>query len=105
MELLYQSKYFAIRQCDQKRCFCFETEYKSVHLSCCQLLALRDKVRSMDLEAHFDEERNRNGIEILTFCNREHLIVLDTYQVIDLKFFMEATFALLQGASVSRVLA
>lgn len=97
MELLHQSKYFKISQCDLKRCFCFETAHKSVHLSFCQLLCLRNKVRKIDLEAHFDN-RNTSGLEILSFCNREHLIILNTYEVIDLKVFIESSFTLLQGS-------
>lgn len=75
-----------------------ETAHKSVRLSCCQLLALRNNVNAIDLEAHFDEEKNRSGIEILMFCNREHVLILDTYQVIDLKEFMTETFAILEFA-------
>lgn len=54
----------------------------------------------MDLEAHFDSERNPNGLEILTFCNRRHLIVLNTYEVIDLKEMMQNAFAILQGPCI-----
>lgn len=104
MHLLYQSKYFRICQCDQKRCFLFETENKSVWLSFCQLLALRHKVNAIDLEAHFDDELNKCGLEILMFCNCEHVILLDTYQVIDLKAFMKQTFAILENSSASEIL-
>lgn len=47
----------------------------------------------MDLQAHFDLNQNKNGMEILCFCNREHLILLDTYQVIDLKKGIQAVFS------------
>lgn len=74
-----------------------------VWLSFCQLLALRCKVNAMDLEAHFDETRNNGGIEILLFCNREHVIILDTYQLIDLKAFMKSAFATFEPAAVPGV--
>jgi len=96
MHLLYESKYFKIKQCDFKRCFVFETENKQVRMTCFQLLALRNKVNSIDLESHFDDEQNRSGLEILVFCNREHLMILNTYQVIDLKTFMATAFAILE---------
>lgn len=100
MEFLGQSKYFSIKQCDLKRCFCFETEEKSVPLSFCQLIDLRDKVRSIDIETHFDADQNKHGIEILCFCNRKHLIILDTFQVIDLKTCIATTFTFLRNANI-----
>lgn len=96
MNLLYQTKYFAAYQCDLKRCFCVDFGQKPIHLSFCQLLALRKNVNAIDLEAHFDPDRNANGVEILVLCNREHILVLDTYQVIDLKELITSTFALLE---------
>ncbi len=92
MNQVHQSKYFAIYQCDLKRCFCFKSEHKSVYLTLCQLLILRSKVNAMDLESHFDEDRNPSGIEVLLFCDLEHVIILDTYQVIDLKELIDGTF-------------
>lgn len=92
MNQVHQSKYFAIYQCDLKRCFCFKSAHKSVYLTLCQLLVLRSKVNSMNLESHFDELRNPSGIEILLFCDLQHVIILDTYQLIDLKELISNTF-------------
>lgn len=99
MTLLHQSAYFAIYQCERKRCFQFAYSSKRVALTCCQLLALRNRIENMDLEAHFDDQRNPHGLEILTFCNRQHLLLLNTYEVIDLKHLMKATFDKLFYAS------
>ncbi len=92
MTLLYQSAYFAIYQCERSRRFRFVCSSKRVELTCCQLLALRTRVVNIDLDAHFDNARNPRGLEILTFCNRQHLLLLNTYEVIDLKRLMKATF-------------
>lgn len=102
MNLLHRSKYYTLYQCDVRRCFCFETAHKSAFLSFCQLLALRHQVNQINIEAHFYEDRNKNGLEIICFCNREHLLLLDTYQVIDLKNFIEETFLILGGHTVIR---
>lgn len=91
-ELVCCSKYFAIYQCDLKRCFCLQTEHQLIHLSLCQLLAFRKKVINIDLYAHFYAEENPSGMEILFFCNQERVLVLDTYQVIDLKKLIKKTF-------------
>jgi len=58
-------------------------------------LAFRQKVLRIDLDAHFTGE-NKHGIEILVLCNKEHILVFDTHQVIDLKEFMKGTFAMLE---------
>ncbi len=96
MNLLYKSYYYSSYQCDNKRCFFVDFGEKPVKLSFCQLLALRQKVNSIDLNAHFDSNFNAHGIEILSLCNREHILILDTLQVIDLKQLIKATFGMLE---------
>lgn len=96
MNLLYQSKYFSAYQCDARRCFYFDFGRGPVNLSFCQLLSLRNKVNHIDIEAHFDPDMNPSGIEILMLCNGEHILILDTLQVIDLKEFMQSTFGILE---------
>lgn len=96
MNLLFQSYYFSSYQSDSDRCFYIDFGNKTVKLSLCQLLSIRKKVQDIDLESHFDEDLNYHGIEILTLCNREHLFVLDTLQIIDLKQLLKATFGVLE---------
>ncbi|MGB7842014.1 MAG: hypothetical protein WBL21_04445 [Salinimicrobium sp.] len=100
MNLLYQSYYFASYQCDHDRSFYIDFGNKKIKLSLCQLLSIRKKVQDIDLEAHFNEDLNYHGIEILTLCNREHLFILDTLQVIDLKQLLKATFGMLEVNSL-----
>lgn len=95
MNLLFQSRYFSSYQSDSDRRFIFNFGHKIVQLSFCQLLAFRQKVLKMDLDAHFSGE-NKHGIEILILCNKEHILIIDTYQVVDLKEFMKGTFAMLE---------
>ena len=96
MNLLYKSYYFSSYQCDHSRSFCIDFGHKQVKLSFCQLLSIRQKVQAIDISSHFDKELNHGGIEILTLCNREHVFVLDTLQVIDLQRLLRATFGVLE---------
>lgn len=96
MNLLYKSYYFASYQCDQSRSFYIDFGHKQVKLSFCQLLSIRQKVQAIDIASHFDKDLNYSGIEILTLCNREHLFVFDTLQIIDLKQLLKATFGILE---------
>lgn len=95
MNLLFQSRYFTSYQSDRDRKFIFDFGHKSIQLSFCQLLAFRQNVIRIDLDAHFTGE-NKHGIEILVLCNKEHILVFDTHQVIDLKEFIKGTFAMLE---------
>lgn len=96
MNLLYKSYQYASYQCDNKRCFFLDFGEKPIKLSFCQLLALRQKINAIDLNAHFDSDLNAHGIEILTLCNREHIFILDTLQIIELKELIKATFGMLE---------
>lgn len=93
MQLLYKSQYFTSYQPEKGRYFCFDFNQKLVNLSFCQLLAFREKVKNIDLETHFNGD-NKHGIEIISLCNREHLFVFNTIEVIDLKEFIQGTFAM-----------
>lgn len=95
MNLLYQSDNFASYQCDRQRCFFLVHGDQEIRLSCCQLLALRQKVNAIDIETHFNG-RNPSGIEILSLCNRAHLLVLNTLQLLELKDLIRASFGLLE---------
>jgi len=96
MNLLYKSYYFTSYQCDRSRCFYIDFGHKQVKFSFCQLLAIRQKVQRIDISSHFDKDLNYNGIEVITLCNREHLFVFDTLQIIDLKDLLRSTFGILE---------
>lgn len=96
MNLLYKSYYFASYQCDQGRCFYIDFGHKQVKLTFCQLLSLRHKILRVDLAAHFDKTQNNAGIEIISLCNREHLFIFDTLQILDLKELIKTSFGLLE---------
>ena len=95
MNVLYESEFSRISQSDAQRCFFLELEGKTIKLSCCQLLAFRTKVSRIDLSSHFGGE-NTHGIEILSLCNREHLLLLNTHQIIDLKQLVKTTFGMIE---------
>lgn len=92
--VLFKSRFYAAYQSEKGRCFFVDIQQKRVKMSFCQLLAFRQKVIAMDLDAHFNGDLNRHGIEILTLCNREHLFILDTLEVIDLKMFVQGIFTM-----------
>lgn len=95
MNLLYESDHFKSYQCDTRRCFFLVFEDQTIQMSCCQLLAFRTKVLRLDLSSHFNGE-NAFGMEILSLCNREHLLILDTHQLLDLKQLVKVTFGMFE---------
>lgn len=104
MSIVYQSKFYTFLQSDTDRCFYIDFGQKIVKLSFCQLLGLRHKINSISIEAHFDSDLNKHGFEILTLCNKEHLFLLNTLEVLDLKELVSHSFFLL-GISSERILA
>lgn len=99
MNEVYQSRFYTLYQSDSDRCFYIDFGQKAVKLSFCQLLALRQKVNSISIEAHFYTDLNKHGFELLMLCNKEHLFLLNTYEVLDLKHLVCHGFALLGIAS------
>jgi len=67
-------------------------------------LALREKVNAIPIEDHFDGSLNKHGFEILLLCNKEHLLILNTLEILDLKELVEKGFVAL-GLSAGRAMA
>lgn len=101
MKVIYRSTYYTLYQSGEGRCFYIDFGQKLVKVSFCQLLAIRHKVLSIPIEDHFDGDLNKHGFELLQLCNKEHLFILNTLEVIDLKTLMEQGFSLL-GLSVKQ---
>lgn len=95
MKLLHKSHYFSSYQCDNTRRFYVDFNHKLVKFRLCQLLALRHQVQKINLEAHFNGN-NEHGLEIFTLCNKEHLFVFNTIEVLDLLDLVKGTFTMLE---------
>lgn len=104
MNVIYRSTYYTLYQGKGQRCFHVDFGQKVVRMSLCQLLALREKVNSIPIEHHFDGSLNKHGFEILLLCNKEHLFVLNTLEILDLKELVENGFVAL-GLSAGRAVA
>ncbi|MCM4166828.1 hypothetical protein DHD08_03935 [Arenibacter sp. H213] len=104
MSTVCQSKFYTLFQSDVDRCFYIDFGQKVVKLTFCQLLALRQKVNSISIEAHFDADLNKHGFEILVLCNKEHLFLLNTLEILDLKHLVCHGFARL-GISSENIMA
>lgn len=87
-----QSTYYTLYQSVEERCFYIDFGPKTVCLSLCQLLSLRHKVLSIPIEPHFDNALNKHGFEPLLLCNKAHLFLLTTLEILDLKQLVEQGF-------------
>ncbi|MDX1362702.1 hypothetical protein [Arenibacter latericius] len=105
MTSVYQSKFYTLYQSNTDRYFYIDFGQKVVKLSFCQLLALRQKVNSISIEAHFDADLNKHGFEVLMLCNKEHLFLLNTLEILDLKNLVCYGFALLGISSENTMVA
>ncbi|MBO6587710.1 MAG: hypothetical protein VX772_02085 [Bacteroidota bacterium] len=92
MNVIVQSTYYTLYQAADERCFYLDFGQKIVRMSLCQLLSLRHKVMSINIESHFDSDLNAHGFEVLMLCNKEHLFILNTLEVLDLKKLVSNSF-------------
>lgn len=92
MNVIVQSTYYTLYQDSQQRCFFVDFGQKMVRMSLCQLLSLRQKVMSISIESHFDSDLNKHGFEVLMLCNKEHLFILNTFEILDLKRMVSQGF-------------
>lgn len=95
MNVIVRSTYYTLYQDTKERCFFVDFGQKMVRMSLCQLLSLRQKVMSISIESHFDSDLNKHGFEVLLLCNKEHLFILNTLEVLDLKKLVDNGFVAL----------
>lgn len=90
--LVANSKYCALYQDIAVRSFHLRLEQKSVTLRFCELLALREKIFSLELASLFYNESCPHDFKILTLCNQQHLFLLSIEQIIDLRQLVQQAF-------------
>ncbi len=103
MTTVYSSKFYTFYQSDTGRCYYIDFGQKLVKLSFCQLLALRQRIQTISIEDHFDSNMNKHGFEILMLCNKEHLFLLNTFEILDLMELLGNAFAVLGISSEKRL--
>ena len=105
MNVIFKSTYYTLYQASNERCFYLDFGHKTVRMSLCQLLSLRHKLMSINIEDHFDGDLNAHGFEVLMLCNKEHLFILNTLELLDLKSLVENGFMAIGLSSKPEVLA
>jgi hypothetical protein len=92
MFLLESTPYHTLREASEERCYYLDFQEKRVKLSFCQLLALRQKLNVLAIDSLFYDEDNEHDFKILTLCNQQHLFLLSTIELIDLKQLIQNAF-------------
>ena len=104
MNVIFQSTYYTLYQANNERCFYLDFGQKTVRMSLCQLLSLRYKIMGINIEDHFDSDLNSHGFEVLMLCNKEHLFILNTLEILDLKNLVENSFMAIGLSAKSRAI-
>ncbi|WP_417885294.1 hypothetical protein [Zunongwangia sp.] len=99
MEAVFTSKYYAAYQCNQSRKIYIDFGQKTIAFTFCQLLAFRHKLNKLTIEDHINGS-NKHGIEILSLCNRQHILIFNTLEVLDAKELLIGTFAMFELQSI-----
>ena len=70
--------------------YLFNFHEKEILLKFCELLKFRNRIESINIDAHFFNDHS--GIEIVTLCNRREILILETSDVVTLKKIMNTLF-------------
>lgn len=95
MKCICASEYYFFYQSDKERCFYIDLGQQTVRFSFCQLLSFRQLIWSIRIENHFDADLNPHGFEIISLCNTEHLFILNTLEILDIKKLINEAFTIL----------
>lgn len=90
--LVANSKYFSLYQDSSSRLFHLHLEHKSIPLRFCELLAMREKILSLEIAALFYEETCPHNFKILSLCNQQHIVLLTIEEILDLRGLLLEAF-------------
>jgi len=93
--LVANSKFCSLDQDASSRIFHLNLEHRSIPLRFCELLAVREKIFSLEVAALFYEESCPHDFKILTLCNQQHLVLLNIEQIIDLRKLLQKAFVIM----------
>ncbi|MBW1296137.1 hypothetical protein [Aquimarina litoralis] len=96
MELLFASKYYTSYQSSEDQCFYIDFGHKLVEVSFCQLLSLRYKAKQLSTSEHLEYMLNHSDTTLLSFCDKKHVLLLDTLQILDFVDLINGTFAMIE---------
>ncbi len=96
------TKFFSLTQDSHSRTFHLDLEHKSVSLRFCELLALREKIFSLEIASLFYEDTCPHDFKIMTLCNQQHLLLLSIEEVIDLRKLVQQAFITMGLSKVNK---
>ena len=96
MDLIFTSKYYSSYQSSKERCFYIDFGHKLIKISFCQLLSLRYKAKKLSSGEHLEYMLQHYDTTLLTFCDKEHVLLLDVLQVLDFAELIQGTFAMIE---------
>lgn len=99
MEAVFTSKYYTAYQDDRSRKVYIDFGQKTIAFTFCQLLAFRYKLNKLALNEHITGE-NKHGIEILSLCNKQHILIFNTLEILDARELLVGTFAMFELQSI-----
>ena len=90
--LVANSRFCSLHQDTKSRAFHLNLEHKSIPLRFCELLAVREKIFSLEIASLFYEESCPHNFKILTLCNQQHLVLLTIEEIVDLRELLLRAF-------------
>lgn len=97
-ELVYSTPKSTLRQCDKTERFYLSIENFGVDLKFCELIKLRNKIYSIDIMAMMDT--SVPDIEIIYFPLSDRVLVLNLFNILELKDLLAGTFVMLELNSI-----
>jgi len=96
MDQIFSSTYFTSFQSSSNSSFYIDFGHKTIEMSFCQLLSLRHKAKQLSSNEHIEYMLAYQDVTLLTFCDREHIVLLDTLQLLDFVALIQGTFAMIE---------
>ncbi|WP_196894058.1 hypothetical protein [Aureivirga marina] len=100
MEILHNSSFFSSYQDVEKELFYIDFGHKVVSLTFHQFLHLKHKINRISSPRYLELVIQKRNLEILTLCNRKHIMILDVPQILDLQKLVQNTFQLFETESL-----
>lgn len=91
-EIFEKTPKFSVSQHEDRRNFVLDFGYRSLAISFCELLFVREQVARFSAHENLVDMIEQGHSEILRLCNNEHFFILSSKEVIELQTLLSRLF-------------
>lgn len=100
MHLIHQTVNGKITQSDSESCYYLSFHGVSYKMNVCSFIAFKTKLDAYNVEEMLLSETEEQDLEIIPLCNKEHFLLLNLIEIIEMRDLIQGALVMLELNSI-----